>query len=223
MNFIDVYNKWEEKRNIQILSFLDCVPDAIVADLGCGDGEFSVRVKKQIGCKEIYGTEIWDEAIKQSSQKGVEVIKCDLNEKLPIDDEFFDVVVSNQVLEHLLYPIQFIMEIKRILKGGGTAIISTENLSSWDNIAALVFGWTPFSVQFDGFAKIGNPLSSHNNEKFDKYPPHMRIFTYYGLKSAFEQVGFEVLDIKGSGYIPFNFLSSVDPRHCRFLTVKVRK
>jgi len=103
------------------------------------------------------------------------------------------------------------------------AVISTENLSSWDNIAALVFGWTPFSVQFDGFAKVGNPMSPHSNEKYNGFPPHIRIFTYSGLKSAFEQVGLKVMDVKGSGYIPFNFLSSIDPRHCRFLTVKVRK
>ena len=95
MNFVDIHHKWEETRNTQFLSLLDCNPDAIAVDLGCGCGEFSVKIKKQIGCKEMYGTEIWDEAIKQSSKKRLKVIKCDLNEKLPFADEFFDVVVSN--------------------------------------------------------------------------------------------------------------------------------
>jgi len=192
-------------------------------DLGCGDGEFSVKVKKQVGCGRMYGVEVWDEAIKKAREKGLKVINSDLNKKLPFEDESFDIVVSNQVLEHLWYPIQFIKEVKRILKNSGIAVISTENLSSWDNIAALIFGWTPFSMQFDGFQKIGNPISPHNKEKFDKYPSHMRIFTYGGLKSSFEQIGFKVDGIKGSGYIPFNLISSIDPCHSRFLTVKVRK
>lgn len=223
MLLIDIFKKWEEHRNKQILSLLDYIPDAKVVDLGCGNGEFSLKIREQIGCKEIYGVEIWDDAVKKAKENGLTLIESDLSDELPFEDEFFDIVISNQVLEHLQYPIQFIKEIKRILKNEGVAVISTENLSSWDNIAALVFGWTPFSVEFDGFRKIGNPMSPHNNETSENYPPHMRIFAYRGLKGAFEQVGFEVLDIKGSGYIPFNFISSIDPRHCRFLTVKVRK
>jgi len=119
MNLIKIYNKWETKRDEQILSLLNHNPDAIAVDLGCGDGEFSLKAKKQIGCKEMYGVEVWDDAIKKSSEKGLNVIKSDLNEKLPFDSEFFDIVISNQVLEHLLYPIGFMEEIKRILKKGG--------------------------------------------------------------------------------------------------------
>ncbi len=39
---------------IQFLSMVNWNPDAIAVDLGCGDGEFSVKIKKQIGCKEMY-------------------------------------------------------------------------------------------------------------------------------------------------------------------------
>lgn len=218
----NIYKKWKEGREKDIISFLTFNHDARVVDLGCGDGSFSIDIKKKIGCKEIYGVDIWDESIKKSEEKGLKVIKSDLNEKLPFDDEFFDIIVSNQVLEHLSYPIRFMKEIKRILKKDCIAVISTENLSSWDNIVALIFGWTPFSCEFDGFWKLGNPISPHNNEKLDNYPPHMRIFTYGGLKSAFEQIGFDIIDIKGSGYIPFDFMSNIDVRHCRYLTLKIR-
>lgn len=37
--------------------------------------------------------------------KGIDVIKHDLNDfPYPFGDNGFDVVVSNQVIEHLLYP-----------------------------------------------------------------------------------------------------------------------
>lgn len=223
MNILNIYDKWEDKRNRQIISFLEYNPYAKIIDLGCGSGEFSIKIVEKTGSEEIYGIEVWNEFVKKSKDKGLKVIKSDLNGILPFKNESFDVVVSNQVIEHLSYPIKFVSEIKRILKSGGMSIVSTENLSSWDNIISLIFGWTPFSCEFDGFQKLGNPLSPHNNEKIDNYPPHMRIFTYKGLVDVCEKIGFRIIDIKGSGYIPFNFMSSIDCRHSRFLTIKMIK
>lgn len=223
INFINLYDKWKQKRDEQIISLLEKNPDARVIDLGCGKGEFTIEIQEKIGCREIYGVDVWDEGIKKAREKGMKVIKSDLNKNLSIIAESFDVVISNQVLEHLWFPIQFIKNVRRILKPSGYAVISTENLSSWDNIAALIFGYTPFSMQFDGYLKIGNPLSPHEKEKFDKYPPHTRIFTYKGLKQILEELDLKVEDVKGSGYLPFNFISSIDTRHSRFLTLKVVK
>jgi len=74
----------------------------------------------------------------------------------------------------------------RILKPGGYAVISTENLASWDNILALILGYTPFSMEFDeGIKKLGNPISPHEKEVDPNYKtPHVRIFTYRGLLEA---------------------------------------
>jgi SAM-dependent methyltransferase len=44
---------------------------------------------------------------------------------------FFDMVIVWHVLEHLKHPDQVIEEIRRILKPGGTLIISVPNFSSW--------------------------------------------------------------------------------------------
>ena len=87
----------------------------------------------------------------------------------------------------------------------------------------MLFGYTPFSIQFDT-CKIGNPLSPHNQDTLPEYNPHIRIFTYSSLKNLFRFYGFKIEKIVGSGHIiPFKILSSLDPRHCRFITIKVRK
>jgi SAM-dependent methyltransferase len=135
-----------------------------------------------------------------------------------------DVVVSNQVIEHLFYPVRFMKEIYRILKPDGYAVISTENLARWDNILSLILGYTPFSMEFDsGLCKIGNPLSLHEKEvKKDSYP-HVRIFTWKGLIELATFIGFKVEKAIGSGHIFDKFGELINKQKCRFITLKMRK
>ena len=52
----------------------------------------------------------------------------DLNkEKMPFEDESFDVVVCLEMLEHVLYPSKVIDELKRVLKKDGIMILSMPN------------------------------------------------------------------------------------------------
>lgn len=220
--FIQLYEKWEIDRDVKFLGMLHCDPDAKVVDLGCGKGDFTSKVKGRVDCEEIYGVDLWEDALVAARNKGIRVKKMDLNERLSFPDESFHVIVANQVIEHLFFPSRFVQEVYRILKQDGYAVISTENLSSWDNIISLLLGYTPFSVEFDS-VKIGNPLSPHDKEKRGEYPSHIRIFSFQGFIDLFRLHGFEIEKISGSGYLPFNFMSSVDPRHARFVTVKVRK
>jgi len=201
---------------------LDHDLNAKVIDLGCGKGDFTLKVKERIDCKEIYGVDVWDEALREAKNKGIEAEKMDLNEELSFPDDSFHVVVSNQVLEHLFFPSKFIQEVYRVLKENGYAVISTENLASWDNITSLLLGYTPFSMEFDRI-KIGNPFSPHDKEKRGEYPSHVRIFSFQGLIDLFKLRGFKIEKVSASGYLPFNFLANFDQRHARFIIVKVRK
>jgi methionine biosynthesis protein MetW len=220
---IKLYEKWEKERDLKFLKMLDYDPYAKVIDLGCGKGDFTLKVKEKINCKEILGVDVWEDSLKEAQNKGIKTEKMDLNEELNFPDRSFHVVVSNQVLEHVFFPSKFIQEIYRVLRENGYAVISTENLSSWDNIVSLLFGYTPFSMQFDNGIKIGNPLSPHDKKKVVKYPSHVRIFSFQGLIDLFKFHGFKIEKVSASGYLPFNFLANFDPRHARFVTVKVRK
>lgn len=219
---ISLYKKWARERDRKFLGMLEYDPNAKVVDLGCGKGDFTLKVKERIGCGEIYGVDLCENGLRESERKGVNIEKMDLNQALDLDSDSFDVVASNQVIEHLFFPSRHVREIYRILKGGGHAVISTENLSSWDNIISLLFGYTPFSMEFDQI-KIGNPFSSHNLGKKGEYPPHVRIFSFRGLIDLFKFQGFKIEKVSASGYLPFNFLANFDARHARFIVLKVRK
>ncbi len=222
---VTVYRRWEENRDKAFLALLDYNPYAEVVDLGCGDGKFSVKVKEKIGCRKMWGIDVCDESLKKTEEKGITVKKANFNSTLPIESNSFDVVVSNQVIEHLFYPVKFVKEVYRILKLGGYAVISTENLASWDNIGALLFGNTPFSMEFDcGLRKIGNPLSPHEKELKDGYVnSHVRIFTWNGIIALTELLSFKIEKVTGAGHILGKFGEIINKKHCRFITLKLRK
>jgi SAM-dependent methyltransferase len=46
-------------------------------------------------------------------------------------DAHFDVVISNEVVEHLIDPLEFFREVHRVLRPGGVAVMSTGNGRSW--------------------------------------------------------------------------------------------
>jgi len=215
LNHENIFSLLEKKENVKFL------------DLGCDDGLLSLKIANKIGSKNIYGVEIVDERIKKAEDSGLIVKKFDLNNKFDFEDNFFDVVHANQVIEHLYNSDNFISEIYRILKPSGYAIISTENASSWCNIFASIMGWQIFSLTNISNKRqgIGNPFSLHRDDisNLESWN-HIRIYNIRGLKEYFEIFGFRVDKIKGAGYFPLppNF-GNIDKIHSHFVAFKIRK
>lgn len=230
---IKLSNKWRNENDKKFLDLLEVNGNAKVIDLGSGDGTFTLKVKERIGCDRIWGADIYNPCITESSSKGILVVTHDLNVfPYPFNDESFDVVVSNQVLEHLFYPVRFLEEVHRILKRNGYCVISTENLASLDNVFALVFGFAPFSLQLDSrFQKLGS-LSHLENEPIidmfgkkvdveENHYPHVRVLPYRTIKKLFFALGFKIEKIAGSGHVLG--LDALQASRCRFIAVKARK
>ena len=53
------------------------------------------------------------------------------NNKMEYDDNTFDFVISNQVFEHIRYPLDSYKEIARVLKPGGIFYAIFPNKSCW--------------------------------------------------------------------------------------------
>lgn len=216
-----LFARWKSRQQQAFLELLEEEPGARLLDLGCGEAQFTRTIADTVRTDDVVGADVWEDGVTAAAGRGIDVIKCDLDAELPLEADEFDVVVANQVIEHLRYPQQFLREIQRVVSPSGYVVLSTENLSSWDNLLALSLGYTPFSMEFDRF-QAGNPLSLENKEQATPYPPHVRIFTYYGLLKSAERVGFDTERIEGSGYLPWTRLDTLDPRHARFITAKFR-
>ena len=212
--------------NIEAL--LDKGSDHSLLDVGCDDGERTLAFARAIGTSKLSGVEIVPERAVEAQARGITVLQADLNEPLPYADQSFDVVVNNQVIEHLADTDMFVAEIVRVLRPGGYAVTSTENLASWHNVFALTLGWQPFSLSNVSATRLGlgNPAAVHRGEEWETPVTwqHRRVFAYRGLVELFEAHGLAVEHVRGAGYYPLpRHVARVDPRHAAFLTVKARK
>lgn len=67
-------------------------------------------------------------------------IPADLNHKVPVSDETYDVIVSTEVIEHLENPRAVFREFHRLLRPNGILIVTTPNQESLRSLAGLLFG-----------------------------------------------------------------------------------
>ncbi len=225
--FNDLYSKAADLNCRNILGLLENDKKADFLDLGCDNGVLSKKIAGKIGTDKIYGVEIVEERIRIAENNGLEVRNFDLNKKFDFDDNFFNVIHANQVIEHLYNSDNFISEIYRILKPGGYAIISTENASSWCNVVASIMGWQIFSLtNISSLRKgIGNPFAIHKEDApcLSSWN-HIRIYNIRGLKEYLDIFKFKIEEIKGAGYFPLPAIfGNIDKMHCHFMTFKIRK
>jgi methionine biosynthesis protein MetW len=214
----------ESERSIYKL--LEKNPKAKVLDLGCWDGDLSLKVAKIIGTKKVYGIEIDPNKVKEAKLKGVIAYEEDLNKKISFKNNFFDVVIASQVIEHLYDTDNFVEEIYRVLKPNGYVIISTNNLASWHNLFALVLGYQPFPSDISKYTNIGKLIGLFKGD--GKSWSHLRIFTTSSLIDLLKFYKFNINKVVGVGFYPFpqslaNIISKIDKIHCVYVIVKATK
>lgn len=106
-------------------------------DIGCHDGYWSDRLKqKGYGVNALDIEPLYAGAITHDVEQG-----------LPYADQSFDLIWCTEVLEHLRNPEFLFAEIKRVMRPGGTAILTTPNSHWWFYSVVRLWGWTPQNLQ----------------------------------------------------------------------------
>jgi SAM-dependent methyltransferase len=133
---------------------------ARILDFGCGAGEL-VREGRAAGL-EIYGTDVFyggSRARSAAEASGLlgSVIRETSGHHIPFPDNYFDMVVSNQVMEHIQDLDPVIAEIHRVLRPGSVALNIFPSRDVWreghigipfshwfprDTRARLLYTWT---------------------------------------------------------------------------------
>ncbi len=172
----------QEARQRTIGSLLDGEYRSIL-DAGCGNGrDFEMYLNHALTVTGIDSSPgMVEEATKKAKcldKNKLKVLRGNVTQ-LPNEDGAFDLIVCSEVLEHVPEWKEALVEFHRSLASGGQLIVSTPNKFS-------AYGLTRYSAR----AILG---SKH---------PYDRWKSYWELKKALEESGFEIIESRGGCYLP---------------------
>lgn len=159
-------------RKVKIgIGDISYLKDGKILDIGCGNGDFLLEMN-YLGWKT-FGIEVDEKSSSEARANGLDVITGEIN-STRYPHNFFDVIYTNNTIEHLHNPEEILNICNTILKPRGTLIIKT---CSSQSLAHYVF---------------------KKNYRGLEIPRHYFIFSPYSLKKIGEQAGFLVKEIKTS-------------------------
>lgn len=149
-------------------------------DVGCSNGIFAESIKNKYGA-EVWGIEITESAIEEAKKKLDKILVGYLDENLnKLEDKHFDVISFNDVLEHMEDPYDALFKVKNKLSENGVIVASIPNVRYLKNLLKLVLK-KEWKYVDDGI--------------LDR--THLRFFTKKTIEQMFDDLGFEIVDIKG--------------------------
>lgn len=171
------YDSTDKSRIEKSIKFLPL--SGKILDIGCGDGQISKKIMKQTK-SVVYGIDIAQKSLDYAAKNGILVKHADVTKKLPFQANFFDGVYASEIIEHLIDPDNFVKEIHRVLKKGGTLVITTPNFIGLGSRLSILLGQTPWMM---------------NNRLDPKSSGHIRYFRPQELRTLLTDQGFEKITI----------------------------
>jgi 2-polyprenyl-3-methyl-5-hydroxy-6-metoxy-1,4-benzoquinol methylase len=111
--------------------FLDAVKPGRLLDVGCGAGDFLAQMRQAGWVVE--GQEVDPEAAAHARSLHGFTVHLGSLEELGIEENTFDAVTMNHVIEHVHDPVALLAECQRILKPGGVLVSITPNVESFSH------------------------------------------------------------------------------------------
>lgn len=114
----------------EIPKLLQLSSSCSVLEIGCGSGGYAVHLAKGTGC-QVLGLDINADGVRNAKALAekdrlgaVKFEQCDVSQRLPIEDNAFDAIYSNDVLCHIPRRSQVLSDLRRVLKPGGRLLFS---------------------------------------------------------------------------------------------------
>lgn len=193
--------------------FVDVLPvsiEARILEIGCGNGNTGALALAKKKCATYVGVELFESAARNAKTKLSSVIVGDVESiELPFDEEYFDVLILSEVLEHLIDPSKLLRRLNRFMKPGAIVLASSPNVSHYRVILMLLKG--RWDLTDDGV--------------MDR--THLRWFTPSSFAKMFESSGYHVAEVEP--LTPFNIrirfqvaLLMGRGRHLFFKQIKIK-
>jgi SAM-dependent methyltransferase len=223
-----LFRATEEENRRAVLRMLPAGRGGALLDIGTHRGAFTARVAERLRAESVTGIELIEEHAVVARARGFEVVCANVDDGLPFDDERFDTVHANQVIEHVVRSDDFLRAIVRVLKPGGLALISTNNFASWHNVGSLALGYQPLPAHVSDDLIVGNPLDPLRGRPHEPGRAHLRLFTRRALGELAQAHGLEPVAVRTAGYYPLpprlgRIAARVDRLHGAFLVALLRR
>ena len=167
--------RYGQDRRLDMVSEYVDLEDARVLDVGCGIGTYVRRFRQY--SDDVHGIEVEAERVAEASEELPNIVLA-VGEDLPYPDDHFDLVFSNEVIEHVEDDRQTAAEMVRVTKPGGIIVAFAPNrLYPFETHGAYfgkryVFGNIPL------INWLPDPLRA-------RFAPHVRAYTGHGLERLF--------------------------------------
>ena len=176
-----VWRRGQDRRLALIRKHVE-LENRVILDIGCGVGTYVARLGEFSSF--VHGTDIDEEKARIAASRVSNVV-LGAAEALPYRDNSFDVVLLNEVIEHVLDDRAAIQEAVRIVRPGGSVVVFAPNrLYPFETHGffigkRFVFRLLPFiNYTPDAFRNI--------------FCHHVRIYTRRGIRRLFHGLDAEV-------------------------------
>lgn len=182
-------------------------PGARILDAPCGAGALTAALRD-----ERYAAHGADIEPAARARLGDAFTVADLSRPMPWADGSFDAVVSTEGIEHLENRQAFLRELSRILKGGGSLVITTPNTVSLRSRAR--FYGSGFYHQDPRPLREAAPHPLH----------HIGLMTFPELRYALHTAGFRIVEVSHTHIKPISYLyAALVPYAWVYTTIAFRK
>jgi SAM-dependent methyltransferase len=174
-------------------------PESRVLNLGAGPPtESPIRILKG-EVAEVVGADV-DRCVLNNPEMDRAVLIED--GRIPLEDEGFDVIVSDYVFEHVDNPARFLEEAARVLKPGGSLFFRTPNAVHY---VAVISALTPHGLH----TQVANRARVNAEDAQEPWPTRYRMNSVARLRKQGRAVGLGQLEVK---YV------EMEPSYLRFNT-----
>jgi 2-polyprenyl-3-methyl-5-hydroxy-6-metoxy-1,4-benzoquinol methylase len=192
--------RYQSERLAQIERLAGSLEQLRLLDLGAGMGGFAVAAALRganVAASE-FNRDYCSITLLRAARHGLTLpILNAVGEALPFGDAGFDAVVCWDVIEHVQDPNLVIGEIARVLRPGGSALVTVINRRAWSDPHYHMRGinWLPRAlaealIARQGRSKVG--ASFRDMQRLGE----MHYFGYAAFKRLARRHGFEVRDMR---------------------------
>lgn len=177
-----------------------------ICDIGCGNGGLLLRLAREINDPNVsfYGYDISVPFIKFANQAAkfkklqqIEFRQLDVEKQnLPHN---FDLVISSELLEHLVAPENFIKKIHTALTDQGYLLLTTPNRNNWIKYPFWFLRSPTHNRQQAAFAK--NLTADEQVLLVAEHEQHLYVYTHKELVELLQKSGFSVYKVKRSSLL----------------------